>query len=555
MKINNIFRIGFVAIAVLVLTQACHKLDETDYSSFTNTNFYTNPTEVVSAVLRPYTHTNAWITSCGQTNYWRISELSGDQLAWPIKGVDGQDNGNWIRLHYHKWVIDDQDIINNPWSLFWSGVGYCNDPIASIGSRTAAEMGITEEAKTQYLGELHLLRAFYYLKMMDTWGNIPIVTQVGTPINPPTKPRDSVFLFVESEILAYKDQVPDLSPSMVGRFTKAGAQAMLAELYLNAEKWTGTQRYADCIKACDALINNTAGSQTGAGMALDSNLDMTYSNTNENSQEIIWSIAYDYQKSTFRSNLSSDFYHFNQQQIYDGTFGGNNGIVLIPGTFAKYKANDLRRKDWFLVGPQYVFPDNAAKPDSSQPVTGIREYSGKPLVFMDNIRRNSTLAAGQDPNSLPSDMTTGEENSGVRFNKYKPGRTADPHYFSNDWAVYRLSWIYFAKAESLMRLNGNAATQQAVDLVNDVRKRDFSAADRASEEYTTGNFNMDSLLEERGREFIFEGWRRQDLIRFGKFTTGSWWDHPADGDNHWELFPIPLTQTQNNPGLVQNPGY
>jgi hypothetical protein len=550
--INRIKQYGLAALSavlVLVLANSCTKLNETVYSDYLTSDYYKNQTEVVSAVLRPYTHTSAWITSSGQVGYWRVSELSGDQLAWPVKGVDGQDNGDWIRLHYHSWIIDDADIVGNPWNLMYTGVGYCNDPLDNLNKLTAASMGITEQDRQQYIAELHLLRAFYYLKLMDLYGNIPIVTQVATPLSPPTVPRDSVFLFVENEIMTWKDQVPNLSPSMVGRMTKAGAFAMLAELYLNAEKWTGTQRWTDCIANCDSLINNQAGSQTGGAMALDSTIDQTYNNTNEQSSEIIFSIAYDYQKSTFRVNFNSDFYHFNEQYIYDGTENGNNGIVLIPDTYSKYRDNDLRKKDWFYIGAMHYLTD------STKPVLGYREYSGKPLVFVDNIRKNISLQPGQDPNSLPSDMTTGEENSGVRFNKYKPGRQSDAHYFSNDWAIYRLSWIYFAKAEALMRQNGGAASQQAVDLVNAVKQRAFSPADWPTAQSNAASFTLDSLLDERGREFIFEGWRREDMIRFGTFTTGSWWDHQPDGDPNKELFPIPFTTINNNKNLKQNPGY
>src|SRR3990170_7526165 len=112
-------------------------------------------------------------------------------------------------------------------------------------------------------------------------------------------------------------------------------------------------------------------------------------------------------------------------------------------------------------------------------------------------------------------MTQGEENSGLRFNKYKPGRQAEATYMSTDWAVYRLTWIYFAKAEALMRKNNNIATPDAVNLINQCKKRAFSAADWPAEAYTVGTLTMDELLAERGREFIFEGYRRQDLIRFG----------------------------------------
>lgn len=550
MKKNLIKNIHYGWLVLLLVVGSCTKLNEQVYSSYLAQDYYQNEQEVQSALLRPYTHTNAWITSSGQVGYWRISELAGDQLAWPVKGVDGQDNGNWIRLHHHTWQVDDPQVVGNCWNLLFTGLGYCNDPLGALNSRTAAQMGISETERQNYIAELHALRAYYYLKIMDLYGNVPIVTQVGTPTSPSTVGRDSVFKFIESEILTWKSQLPLLSPTMVGRMSRAGCFAMLVELYLNSEKWTGKTRWPECIAYCDSLIQGKGGSQVSAPMGLDPDIDMTYANTNgETSKEIIFSIAYDYQKSTFRCNFNSDFYHFNLRYVYDGTFNGNNGIVLIPGTYAKFRDNDLRKKSWILFGPQFYLTN------PTQPVLGFREYSGQPLVFVDNIRKNKTLAPGQDPNTLPSDMTTGEENSGPRFNKYKPGRSSDAHYFSNDWACYRLGWVYLCKAEALMRQNGKVATQDAVDLVNAIRKRAFSAADQAGAMANVGTYTMDSLLDDRGRELIFEGWRRQDMIRFGTFTTGSWWDHTPDGDAHTELLPIPFTTISNNKNLKQNPGY
>jgi hypothetical protein len=133
-------------------------------------------------------------------------------------------------------------------------------------------------------------------------------------------------------------------------------------------------------------------------------------------------------------------------------------------------------------------------------------------------------------------------------------KTADPNYNGTDWALYRLSWINFAKAEAIMRKNGNAATAEAVELINQVKQRAFTTADWNSEKYTTATLTMDELLAERGREFIFEGFRRDDLIRFNKFTTASWWDHkPSDPTK--KLFPIPRRQVTLNPNLKQNEGY
>ena len=152
-------------------------------------------------------------------------------------------------------------------------------------------------------------------------------------------------------------------------------------------------------------------------------------------------------------------------------------------------------------------------------------------------------------------MTNGEENSGARFYKYRAGRQDDENYLEGDFVIYRLTEIYFNKAEAIMRSNGGAATQEAVDLINHSKMRYFTEDDWVSEKYTTATLTTDELIAERGREFIFEGKRRTDLIRFGKFTTASWWDHNPTGDLTRTLYPIPLKQLQANPNLVQNPGY
>jgi hypothetical protein len=535
---KKLLKYGFFLVPLAGMN-SCTKLDENVYSEYVAENYYNNKNEVLGAVLRPYTHANAWITP-GQNGWWRLSELSADQLAWPVKGRHGQDGGQWIRDHYHTWTNDGSEIWD-PWRLMWWGLGLCSSPIENLEGRPVQEMGITEAEKAAYVAEMKMLRAFHYIRLIDLYGNIPIAYKIGEP-SPPTQSRADVFNYVEKEIKDNIDALPDLSQAMLGRATKAAAYGMLVEMYLNAEKWTGTPRWDDCIAACDALINNTAGGQNGA-MELDPNITDTYVPSNHLSKEIIFSIAYDFVNGNgWKPQWTGDFYHFNQRYIYDGTHNGNDGVVMIPGVYGKFKNTDLRKSEWILSGPQWYLTDPA------EPVLGSEEYSGKQLVFVDSIQRVSE-------NKTQSDMTQGEENSGLRFNKYKPGRQADPDYMSADWAVYRLTWIYFAKAEALMRKNGNVATPEAVNLINQCKQRAFSPADWAAEAYTTGSLTMDELLDERGREFLWEGFRRQDLIRFGKFTTASWWDHVPSNDPNKELFPIPNRQRVLNPNLDQNPGY
>lgn len=549
-------RYKYLVFAVMVgMIYSCTKVEPTSYHSIPADAYYSNQDEVISAVLRPYTHTNAWATSSGQIGWWRVSELAGDQLAWPQKGVDGYDGGNWIRLHHQTWTSDDADV-RDPWALLWTGLGYCMSAYENIGSREAGSMGISEEDKANYVAEMKLLHAFYYIRIMDLWGNVPWVTSPSQE-HPATLPRKQIFDSIEAEIKTNINSAPNLSSQLLGRITKAGAYAMLTELYLNAEVWSGTPKWQDCINACDSLINNKAGGAVGNALSLDSNLTETYLPNNKASQEQIFAIVYNHQTADWDANFSSDFYHFRMQYVYGGTINGNNGIVVIPGVYSTYDNTDKRKKEWFFIGPMWYYnaatkQDNA---DYTKPILGYREYSGKQLVFVDDIRRFSELQPGQDSASLPSSMTTGEENSGVRFNKYKLGTTNDANYRSTSWMIYRLTMIYYAKAEALMRLNGGVATQEAVDLINTCRARDFDPSVFESKKYTAGNFTMDSLLAERGREFIFEGYRRQDLIRFGKFTTGSWWDHTATNDNSKLVFPVPIEQLSLNSNLQQNAGY
>ncbi|MEJ5962587.1 RagB/SusD family nutrient uptake outer membrane protein [Pedobacter immunditicola] len=546
MKHKSLLYIGLAA--TLTFTNACTKLDENAYDELLTDDFYNNKTEVLSAVLRPYTHANAWATPSGQDGWWRAAELSADQLAWPTKGRHGEDGGKWKRFHYHSWTVDEGGL-NNAWSLMYGGIGFCNDPIENMEKRDVAAMGITQEEKDAFIAELKLLRAFHYLKIMDLFGNIPVVTKVGEPAKPETLPRIEVFNFIEKEIKENIDKVPQLSKAMLGRMSQAGAYAMLVELYLNAEMWTGTSRWDDCIAAADKLISGQAGGLNGA-LALDPNISDQFGTGNDLSKEAIFSIAYDYKVANFQPSWPSEFFHFKQQEIYGGGRNGNDGIVVIPGVYTTYKDADKRKSDWLLVGPMVKFADGKT------PILASEEYNGEQLVFVDNIRKNKS-------GSTVSNMSEGEENSGVRFNKYKlgnqvagPGGTPDinPNYNNTDWNIYRLTWVYFAKAEAIMRKNGGVANAEAVDLINACKKRAFSAEDWAAHAYTPATLTLDELLAERGKEFIFEGFRRNDMIRFDKFVTASWWDHSPSNATR-ELYPIPQRQIDLNDNLKQNPGY
>ena len=128
-------------------------------------------------------------------------------------------------------------------------MGLCTDAANRIAALDPERMGITQEEKDQFVAEMKVFRAYHYLRLMDLFGNIPVVTEIGTPVSPPTVQRTEVFKFIEKELLDNVDKLPLLSSANNGRVTRAAGYAMLAELYINAEVWSGTQRYDDCIKA------------------------------------------------------------------------------------------------------------------------------------------------------------------------------------------------------------------------------------------------------------------------------------------------------------------
>ena len=535
---------SFVIAGLLLFAGACTDLDESVYNQIQKEKFFNDKIEVLQAALRPITHMQAWLAPTGSSGYYYHSALSADQVAWPQKGRHGYDGGDHFRQHYHTWT-SNEGRMRGTWELMWTGVGYVNGAIEDISAmENPQEIGMSQEEINSILAELYVLRAFHYIKLMDLWGNIPIVTKnaKSKPLNPETKPRAEVFAFIQSELETYVPQLPKYSSEYIGRTTQTAGYAMLAELYLNAEEWTGTAMWDECIAACDMIISGQAGGLNGAPQLADDLLE-TFANTNQTASENLYQIAYS-RKAGFTFDWAGFYVGYgNISTALNVGYSGWNAFVVIPSAFDAYADNDLRKEEWFLYGPQYEY-------GTETPILGTEEYNGEPLIYVNSIRRES-----EGDLTSEGSMAEGEENSGARFDKYKSGTLDDENYWENHYVIYRLTEIYFNKAEAIMRKNGGVANQEAVDLINSTRERSFDDADWASAMYTTATLTMDELLAERGREFIFEGKRRTDLIRFGEYTTGSWWDKEPDGDPNKKLYPIPSNQIANNPGLKQNPGY
>lgn len=502
-------------IAALIVFSGCNDLEESVYSEETSENFYQNEDQVMAAYIMPYSFMQTFVYQV----HFPLQELSTDEVVAPTRnGYEDQD-GAWVRLHRHTWTSSDL-WIKYEWENLFQAIGYCNYLIDGLEDRDLSGMDLPL-SKEQMIAEIKMVRALNYYWAMSSFGNIPIVEHVGEA-SPSTQPRAKVFEFIEKEI---KDNIPQLSekgdPGWYGHFTKSAAQALLAKLYLNAEVFTGTARWDDCITACNAVID--------ANYNLDPTWDAPFIVNNENSSENIFVIPFD-------GNNAQQF-NFIQQNLHEEILFAKYGVEYYgwhkyssqESFFNLFQPNDFRINQW-VVGPQTYFDEYG----NEEP---IWSWYGHEMYITPEIT------------ALQSDDTGWDE--GAMNIKYEV-EVGGLENMSNDMVIFRLADIMLMKAESLMRQAGGTASQDAVNLVNAVRARSFAPGDPDAE-YTTSTLTMDELLDERGRELAYEMHRREDLIRFDRFTE-AWWEKNAS-QKYREIYPIPFDVITANPELDQNPNY
>lgn len=515
-KLNNKVLLALFAATLLVYS-SCKKLDEKVYSAVTSETFFKNSDQVVSGYVMPYSFLQTHIYQV----HFALQEFTSDEAVAPVRGGYVDQNGAWIRFHQHTWT-SSEPWIETEWSNMFQAIGFCNNFIGAIKGRDVSTMKLPI-SKEQMIAEVKMVRALHYYWALSDFGNIPIVEHVGEQ-NPPTKTSAEVFAFIEKEI---KDNIPLLGEkgdnTWYGHFTKTAAHSLLAKLYLNAKALTGTARWDDCIAECDAVVNS-------GKYSLDSTWNTPFLVNNETSNENILVVPFDATQAP-QFNAVQQQLHWDLASKYNLNFrdGCWYKTVSDESFYNKFKSNDYRINQW-LAGPQTFTDENG----NQQPVL---DEAGNSLVISPKIEKLFNTDGG---------WTDGAIN--IKYQIEVGGLDN----MNNDLVVFRLADIKFMKAESLMRKNGNAATQEAVDLINIVRARSFAVGDPDAK-FTTTTLTMDELLNERAREFAYEMFRREDLIRFGHFTD-AWWEKPVS-DKKYEIFPIPLNVLTANPALKQNPGY
>jgi len=500
------------------------KLDEHIFSQDTPDNFYQTSDQVVAAYVLPYSYLQTHIYQV----HFQDVEFVTDEACVPVLFGYIDQQGQWLRFHEHSWAAPDTWILLE-WQDLYQEIGYCNSFINNMKNVDVSLMNLPV-TKSQMIAETRIMRALHYYWALSEFGNIPVVDSVGVQ-NPPNNTPKEAFAFIEKEI---KESIPDLGEKgnnyWYGHFTKTAAYTLLAKLYLNAQAITGEDHYQDCIDACDYVINS--GKYT-----LDTHWNDPFLVHNENSLENIFAVPFDANNAQNFNFIEQNIHEYITQYKYKDNHDYGYGwrkISTQESFYDLYKPNDYRINQW-IVGKQTYIDDNG---DNQV----IYNYENEPMIISPHI----------------DDLNNATDNEGVMNIKYEIERNADYGSngyvnMNNDMVVFRYSDILMMKAECLMRLNGNNATADAVALVNQVRARSFAANDPDAK-YKISTLTMDELLNERGREFSYEMFRREDLIRFGKFQD-AWWQKPQDADKHYELFPIPQIVLTTNPALKQNPGY
>lgn len=549
----------FWAAIVIAGAASCHKLDVPVVSQLTP-EVYPTTTAQFNSVMGPiYTR----LRSDFSIGYFQVQSHSSDESVQPAYGGNWFDGGRFMQLHYHTWDRDNA-LLQGVWGYTSDMVGISNQILYIL--RTAPE----GQAKRQSIAEMKTMRAFAYFLMMDMFGNVPIDTVYGSTTLNTNTPRKDVFNFIESEL---RTAIPNLSTQggavMYGKPNRYVAFTMLAKMYLNAEVYAGAPRWNDAIAACDSVISAGGGSLYTLEPRA-SYLQMFYPDNGPRNKEFIFVIPYD--ASTSNGFMFHARYDLNRnlgiRYLYSGSTPGTNlnpvmnlttgnGLInnrpsgprmTLPEYFAYFNdANDIRNRQW-LSGKQFWADGSPIRVSTTK--RGYDQFytaadGGASMVY--ELELSPNFALRQNVNTFDCGNDEIAWNMGTRNIKFFPDATNRANRNqNNDVPIFRLSDVLLMKAEAILRGGSPTLGQTALSLVNSLRaNRTTSAA------WTSVTLN--DIYAERARELAWECWRRNDMIRFGRYEDK--WGLKTDAAPHKRIFPIPTNAIQVNPKLVQNPGY
>lgn len=534
----------FFALSVLALSLSLTScLDETPKDQIPETEIYDSANSLyVNAVASLYNYIGAHEEGEGLQGTCRgiydYNTLTTDEAIIPIRGGNWYDGGLWKNMYDHTWTATDTDLYN-VWKYLYKVIVLSTKSLETIEKHKAL---LTEQQRVDYAAEVRAVRAMYYYYAMDMFGRIPILqssTQKTADIRQSN--RSDVFWYVVKELQEVTpllaNEHSNLQGNYYGRVTRPVAWFLLAKLSLNAEvytddDWTDSSRpdgktimfdidgnkknaWQTCVHYCDLI--------TAAGYTLEADYTKNFAVHNEGSTENIFTIPLD------KILYLNEFHYLFRSRHYahGGAYSGasENGTCATLHTMAVNgfgtETPDARLDMNFYTGKVEV-DGKYVTLDDGTPL----EY--KPLAVEENLTASPYL-----------------ETAGARMKKYEVDRTAysDGRMPNNDIVLYRYADVLLMKSEAKVR-NGGSGDEE----INAVRSRVGMPSLSAT---------LDNILNERLLELVWEGWRRQDMIRFGTYCKQYDIHTPSEADKkgYTTVFPIPEKAHELNPNLKQNPGY
>jgi hypothetical protein len=461
--------------------------------------------------------------------FWSTQEVTADaaKCAWGDAWVNDLNNNTW-----------KGDVLNDAVYAVYvrtlQGITYVNEYLRQTSDANLSSRGCSDAVKAkvqEYRAEARFLRAFFYWAAMDTFGQVPFSTEdspFGGGYNPPQTSRAEVFNYVigELEALAADDSAMPAAQSNYPRADKGSVLGLLARMYLNAEVYTGTAMWAEAKTTCEKIF--------GLGYKLaPTHAELFRGDNGENADA----------KGEF---LFAASYNAEHTQSYGGTtyltlstLSGDDGAVNITGINGGWAGNRVPYEyvaKWFedVKNPDYAEGTYEYKDARA----GYFYIKGRSESMQDNLNTFLNGWSCIKFNNVPHDMDA------VDY-----AATAATKNFSDiDWPLIRLGEINLIYAEACMHAGGDAAAQVK------------ALADRAGVA-APKTIDADWLMAERARELMWEGHRRTDLIRYGKWISGYNWTYKGgnfggqDLPSHFTVFPVPSTELATNLELQQNPGY
>ena len=561
MKLKHIIA---VTVGAAALCAPSCDLDEKFYSEVTPDTFFTSPESTYAVLCRPFTHWKWYIGA----DRWYLQELTTDEMVCPKRGSDWYNSGEYYRLHYHTWSPDDRFVVNT-YDGTTGGISRALEAKSDLQGVDYNAIGLSDAVKADHINQLNAITAYFYMRGLDYFGGMPIYYSVDDDLCARSTARET-YAHIETLL---KDAIPALSKKTTlgasedGYIKQAAAAALLAQLYFNAVAYIGEEHFDECAEICRDIIGGVYGTYE-----LDKTWYGPHCFDNNTSPEVIWTVPSENSKVEWNWYFKY-FYHYSAYEYFGIETAGYNGFMLTPSLdpqgryytqwklgnpYQKFNDKDLRKKPYRYLGSRkyegmFLVGDQTNPNNPSQQCLGQKEYSGKVINLVDQVARFSEV--GTKYNSvaeLTSTMADGEENSGVRLVKAPQPNLDDKLLRWNpDCPVIRLSEIYYMLAECELRA-GDKKT--AAGLINQVRGRNFEGGADPNP-VTADNLDEYRMLDEWMIEFLGEGRRRTDLIRWDKFVTESWWDHTPLNDKNKNLFPIPNSAISANNLIEQNPGY